>query len=141
MEGRAFVLEEFFPESLMDEITGIRISAPEVIEAEARLRHRRKALTNDGRLVLVAVDHPARGVTKIRNDEYAMGNRWQLLGRARRALSDPHLDGVLGSADVLEELLILGHIERRATGHSFLDNRVLLGSMNRGGLAGAIFEM
>lgn len=137
----AFVLEEFFPQHLMDEITDIRISSPEVIEAEALRRRRRKKLTRDGKLVLVAIDHAARGVTKIRGDEYAMGNRWQLLGRARRVLTDPHLDGVLGSVDVLEELLILSHLERRATGRSFLDDRVLLGSMNRGGLAGAVFEM
>lgn len=137
----AFVLEDFFPQTLLDEITEIRISSPDIIEAEAHQRRRRKKLTHDGKLVLVAIDHAARGVTTIRGDEYAMGNRWQLLGRARRVLADPNLDGVLGSVDVLEELLILSHIERRTTGRSFLDDRVLLGSMNRGGLAGAIFEM
>ena len=141
MKQQAFVLNQFFPESLMDEITEIRLSTPEVIETEAQRRRRRSKLTRDGRLVLVAVDHPARGVTKIRGDEYAMGDRWQLLGRARRVLTDPNLDGVLGSVDVLEELLILSHIERHTTGRSFLDDRVLLGSMNRGGLSGAVFEM
>ena len=37
---------------------------------------------------------------------------------------------------VLEELLILSHLQRRKRGKSFLDGRVLVGSMTRGGLAG-----
>jgi hypothetical protein len=70
-----------------------------------------------------------------------MGDRRELLARARRVFDDPLLDGVMGTGDVLEELLILSHLERRATGRGFLDGRVLVGSMNRGGLAGAAFEM
>jgi hypothetical protein len=38
-------------------------------------------------------------------------------------------------------LLILSHLERKQSGASFLDGRVLVGSMNRGGLAGTVFEM
>ena len=48
---------------------------------------------------------------------------------------------MLASTDMLEDLLILSHIERERTGKSFLDGRVLVGSMNRGGLAGTAFEM
>ena len=40
-------------------------------------------------------------------------------------------DGVLGTADVLEDLLLLGA----------LDGKVVIGSMNRGGLAGTVFEI
>src|SRR6266404_3638007 len=61
--------------------------------------------------------------------------------RASRVLDDPQLDGALASSDVLDDLLLLSHLERRRTGRSFLDERVLVGSMNRGGLAGAAFEM
>jgi len=39
--------------------------------------------------------------------------------------------GVLGTADVLEDLLLLGA----------LDGKVVIGSMNRGGLAGTVFEI
>ena len=56
-------------------------------------------------------------------------------------LDDPDLDGVVATADLLEELLILSHLERKSTGAGFLDGRVLVGSMNRGGLAGTAFEM
>jgi len=38
---------------------------------------------------------------------------------------------VLGTADILEDLLLLG----------VLDDKVVFGSMNRGGLAGTVFEM
>src|SRR5581483_11002626 len=65
----SFALERIFSASLLDEITEIRIHRPEIIEEEARRRQRRPRLTRDGKLVLVALDHPARAVTKIRNDE------------------------------------------------------------------------
>jgi len=126
---------------VLDQITDIRIHQPEVIEAEAQARKRRQRLTRDGKLVLTALDHPARGVTEIRGDQLAMGDRWQFLARARRVLEDPELDGVVASSDVMDDLLILSHLERSRSGRGFLDDRVLVGSMNRGGLAGAAFEM
>jgi hypothetical protein len=141
MNKSAFQLEQFFPMSTLDEITELRVNRPQVVEEEAQRRQRRPKLARDGKLVLAAIDHPARGVTKILGDDLAMGDRHQFLGRARRVLDDLNLDGVLGSTDILEELLILSSMERHRTGRSFLDGRVLVGSMNRGGLAGTAFEM
>ena len=43
----------------------------------------------------------------------------------------PRRHGVLGTADILEDLLLLG----------VLDGKVIIGSMNRGGLSGTVFEM
>ncbi len=51
------------------------------------------------------------------------------------------MDGIVATADILEELLFLSHLERKKSGKSFLDGRVLVGTMNRGGLAGTAFEM
>lgn len=138
--------EPFDPErslapELFEEITEIRVRHPEVIVREARRRRKRPRLTLDGRLALVAADHPGRGVTKIRDDQLAMGDRYQLIARVRRLLEDPDLDGILATSDLLEELLILSHLERHPKGKGFLDNRVLAGSMNRGGLSGTTFEM
>lgn len=124
-----------------DEITELRVRRPGLVDQEARRRRRRLRLTRDGKLVLAALDHPARGVTAIRGDSVAMGNRFEYLRRARRVLADPDLDGVLASTDVMEELFLLNYLERRRGGSDFLDRRVLVGSMNRGGLAGAAFEM
>lgn len=84
-----------------------------------------------GRLMLIAADHPARGALRAGDDALAMGDRSELLDRMVRALSRPGVDGVLGTADVVEDLLLLGA----------LDDKVVIGSMNRGGLAGTVFEM
>lgn len=129
------------PSVVYDELTDVRVRHPEWILREARRRRRRRVVARDGRLVLLAVDHPGRGVTAIRGDALAMGDRHSYLARTRRALDDPLLDGVMGTSDVIEELLMLSHLERRRSGHGFLDGRVLVGSMNRGGIAGSVFEM
>ncbi len=84
-----------------------------------------------GRLMLVAADHPARGVLRAGSDPIAMGDRAGLLSRLVRALARPGVDGVLGTADIVEDLLLLGA----------LDDKVVIGSMNRGGLAGTVFEL
>jgi hypothetical protein len=47
------------------------------------------------------------------------------------ALSRPGVDGALGSPDIVEELLLLGGLE----------GKVVVGSMNRGGLDGAAWTM
>lgn len=60
-----------------------------------------------------------------------MANRADLLERLCLALSRPGVDGVLGTADILEDLLLIGALE----------DKVAIGSMNRGGLAGAGFEL
>ena len=84
-----------------------------------------------GRLMLVAADHPARGALRAGPDPLAMGDRAELLSRLMRALARPGVDGVLGTADIIEDLLLLGALE----------NKVVIGSMNRGGLAGTVFEL
>jgi uncharacterized protein len=138
---RTFAAEEALPVATFEEITDVRVEHPRWIEKEAKQRKKPRRLARDGKLVLLAIDHPARGVTAIRGDALAMGDRYQYLARTRRVLDDPELDGVVATADLLEELLILSHLERQRTGRGFLDGRVLVGSMNRGGLAGTAFEM
>jgi hypothetical protein len=70
-----------------------------------------------------------------------MGDRYELLARARRILADPELDGVVASSDVLEDLVFLNYLERKQSGRSFLDGRLLVGSMNRGGIAGTVLAL
>ncbi len=137
----SYSLEDFLNPAVLDMITEVRIHRPAVIEAEARRRRKRTRLTRDGRMVLVALDHPARGVTRVGDRDLAMGDRYELLARARRVLKDPDLDGFLAASDVVEDMLILSHLERTATGRSFLDGRIMVGSMNRGGLSETVFEM
>jgi hypothetical protein len=102
-----------------------------VAEAYARRRRPTALLNPQGTLFLVAADHPARGMLRSGTDPTAMADRRGLLDRLLTALAHPDVDGVLGSPDVIEELLLLGALE----------GKVVIGSMNRGGLDGAAWTM
>lgn len=141
LNGYKFDLEKFFPCNLFDRITEVRVNAPEVIREEATRRVRRDKLTIDGKLTILAADHPARRVTSVGNDPVAMADRQQYLGRVLRVIASEEFDGVMGPTDIIEELLIVVHLVRQGGGPSFLDKKVILGCMNRGGLAGTVFEM
>jgi hypothetical protein len=112
-------------------LTARRIADPGAVAAAWTSRSRRDRLSDDGRLLLVAADHPARGALAVRSDARAMASRPALLERLATALERPGVDGVLGTPDVLEDLLLSG----------LLDDKVVIGSMNRGGLQGAVFEL
>jgi hypothetical protein len=113
------------------DLAELRAREPEAVAAAAARRARRPLLGDDGRLLIVAADHPARGALGVRDDPEAMASRPELLSRLRTALCRPGVDGVLGTPDVLEDLLLLGDLE----------GKVVFGSMNRGGLQGASFEL
>ena len=108
-----------------------RAHRPEAVAEAAAARRRRPLLAARGQLMLVAADHPARGALGVRGSAMAMADRYDLLERLVVALGRPGVDGVLGTADILEDLLLLGA----------LDGKVVVASMNRGGLAGARFEL
>lgn len=117
--------------SSYDEVRDIRAFTPERIPALLASRRRRPFVPADGRLMIVAADHPARGALSVRGRADAMAGRPELLDRLTTALGRPGVDGVLATADVLEDLLLLGALE----------DKVVVSSMNRGGVAGSVFEM
>ena len=121
------------PEQRVDlaRLRELRALRPEAVAEAAAARRRRPLLSAGGRLLLVAADHPARNAFSVRGEPMAMGDRGELLERLAVALSRPGVDGVLGTADVLEDLLLCGALE----------GKVVIASMNRGGLAGAAFEL
>lgn len=108
-----------------------RHASPGDIEAVLASRARRPLVRDDGRLFIVAADHPARGALGVGGDPVAMADRYDLLQRLALALSRPGVDGVLGTPDIIDDLALLG----------VLDDKIAVGSMNRGGLRGAVFEM
>jgi len=114
-----------------DRLRELRAGAPERVTEVLRARTRRPLLADDGRLFIVAADHPARGALAVRDDASAMADRYDLLERLVVALGRPGVDGVLGTPDIVEDLALLGA----------LDGKVVVGSMNRGGLRGASFEL
>ncbi len=114
------------------EVTEVRSRDPQAIGRALAARRRRPAfLPEDGRLMLVAADHPARGALSAQGRPTAMASRTDLLDRLRAALARPGVDGLLATADIAEDLLLLGALE----------DKVVVASMNRGGLAGASFEL
>ncbi|MFI5871826.1 deoxyribose-phosphate aldolase [Streptomyces sp. NPDC051445] len=115
----------------ISELVRLRTQYPEAIAEAAARRPRRPLLGDSGRLMIVAADHPARGALGVGGDRLAMANRAGLLERLCLALSRPGVDGVLATADILDDLLLLGA----------LDGKVVMGSLNRGGLQGAVFEL
>jgi DhnA family fructose-bisphosphate aldolase class Ia len=136
-----FDLKKFFPDSLFRAITEVRVNSPEVIRQEAAARKKREKLTRDGRLTILAADHPARMVNRSGDDPIAMSDRQEYLGRVLRIATNRDFDGIMATTDVIEDLFIDNHLVKKGGGPSFLDEKVLLGSMNRGGLAGTAFEM
>ena len=112
-------------------ITEIRVQDPGAIQRAADRRSRRNLIPEDGRLMIIAADHPARGANGVGDRPLAMGNRISLLERLEAALARPGVDGLLASPDILEDLLLLGALE----------DKVVIGSMNRAGLQGAVFEL
>jgi len=102
-----------------------------VASAYAARRRPGQFVSERGTLFLVAADHPARGSLASGGDAMAMADRRSLLARLVEALHHPDVDGVLGTPDIIEELLLLGALE----------DKVVIGSMNRGGLDGALWTM
>jgi hypothetical protein len=113
------------------ELLDTRARDPERIARVAAARKRRGLLAGDGRTCIIAADHPARAALTVGAEPLAMARRRDLLGRLLVALAEPGVDGVLGTPDILEDLLLLGALE----------GRVAIGSMNRGGLPGAAWEL
>jgi hypothetical protein len=126
------VLQHTISDGQWRDLLEIRTTRPEAVaEAYAR-RNQASALVSDrGTLFLVAADHPARGALGTGGNAMAMADRRSLLQRLVLALANPAVDGVLGSPDIVEELLLLGALE----------GKVVIGSMNRGGLDGASWTM
>jgi DhnA family fructose-bisphosphate aldolase class Ia len=113
-------------------VLDVRTRRPDAIVEAAATRVRPASLFNEhGKLMVIAADHPARGALRAGPRPLAMADRVELLDRLCLALSRPGVNGVLGTPDIVEDLLVLGA----------LDGKVVLGSMNRGGLAGTVFEI
>jgi hypothetical protein len=113
-------------------IVAKRVHDPEAIAEAAANRVRAKSPVNDKhRMMVIAADHPARGANAVGADPLAMAGRGELLDRLCLALERPGVTGVLATADIIDDLLLLG----------VLDGKTVLGSMNRTGLAGSGFEI
>jgi hypothetical protein len=115
---------------LVSRVTTLRAAEPDAI-ATALAKRERGMLSFPRKLFLIAADHAGRGVLAAGGDPRAMADRGELLARLEVALTHPDVDGVLATADIVDDLALLG----------LLGEKVVFGSMNRGGLAGSVFEL
>ena len=118
------------PRPLTDAVTEIRATDPGRI-GRVLAQRPRAGLAGAGRLMVIACDHPARGALGAGERPLAMADREDLLQRCVAALSRHGVNGFLGTAEIIEDLALLGA----------LDGKLVWGSMNRIGLQGASFEM
>lgn len=86
------------------DLTQIRATDPPAIARAWRHRQTRPTLRGDKLLLIVAADHPARGALSVGSRPSAMHSRYDLLDRLRTALANPRVDGVLATADILDDL-------------------------------------
>lgn len=130
--GSRTVAEPIISNAAWERLLATRAENPgAVADAYASRPRPERIVSERGTLFLVAADHPARGALASGGDPMAMADRRSLLARLVAALQHPDVDGVLGSPDIVEELLLLG----------VLESKVVIGSMNRGGLDGASWTM
>lgn len=115
----------------LESLRTLRAERPEHVASILADRPRRPLLQGDKRLLIVAADHPARGAMSVSGHAHVMGDREDLLMRLADALSNPGVDGVLATPDIVDDLAVLG----------LLDHRIVVGSLNRGGLQGSTFEL
>ena len=113
------------------DIPQVRAYAPEKITEALRTRKPARPLMPGEKHMIVACDHPARGALGAGSLPYAMADRQEVLARCVAALKRPGVTGFLGTADMVEDLALLG----------VLDGMHVFGSMNRTGLQGARFEI
>ena len=136
-----FNCKVFMPKDIFDSICEIKVNTPEIITSESISRKRRKNITKDGKLLLLATDHNARMITDYDGDIVRMGNRHEWLSSIVRILTCNEIDGLEGTPDIFEDLLILNYLSKKSTGIDFLGNKLMIGTVNRGGLKGTSWEM
>jgi DhnA family fructose-bisphosphate aldolase class Ia len=139
--NRTFNNREFLPDAVIARLCETRVADPEFAWRAAQARNRRQSLAPTGKLNILAADHPARRVTKVGEDPLGMADRRDYLARILRVLMSDRVDGLMATMDILEDLLILDGLIREAGGEAMLNGKLLIGSLNRGGLAGTCWEL
>jgi DhnA family fructose-bisphosphate aldolase class Ia len=132
---------EFFPASVLAQVTEVRVSDPDRSLRIAKERKRRTSLTTNGKLNIIAADHPARRVTRVVGDPLRMTNRREYMARIIRVLMSEGVDGLLATMDIIEDLLIIHDLLKQKGGSGFMDEKVLIVSFNRAALLGGSWEI
>lgn len=108
-----------------------RARRPETLAEVARARKRRTEFDEGAGLFLITADDAARANLQVGANPVALGDRRKFLDRLILVLEHPAVDGVVATPDVVDDLLLL----------SAVHDKLVLGSMNRSGLAGSTWEV
>ena len=103
------------PRPLTDVVTEVRATDPARI-GRVLAQRPRADLSGAGRLMVIACDHPARGALGAGERPLAMADREDLLQRCVTALSRPGVNGFLGTAEIIEDLALLGALDGKPCG-------------------------
>jgi len=136
-----FSSKHFLPDAVVAHLSETRVANPEFPLQVATRRKRRNTLALDGKLNILASDHPGRRVTKVGENVLAMSDHRDYLARILRVLMSESVDGIMATMDILEDLLSIDGFVRETGGAPLLDGKVLIASLNRGGLSGSSWEL
>lgn len=134
-----FRYEEFLPQSTYEKINEIKTFYPEIIREE--MQKRKRPGYPHQRLVFVAADHNARMIQTYKGNPLGLSNRREYLARAARMLSAKSVDGLEATADIMEDLFALAYLYRQETGEDLLAGKMMIGTVNRGGLKDVAWEL
>lgn len=137
----SFDAKGFLPAAVLAKVMDVRVTDPDRSLRAAKSRKRRESLMKDGRLNILAADHPARRVTRVGDDALRMADRREYMARILRVMMSDAVDGLLATMDILEDLHIIDDLLKESGAAGFFDEKVLLASFNRGGLLGSAWEI
>lgn len=134
-----FDYREFLDDKVFRKLNEVKAFHPEVIEQEAE--NRVKPGFPHNRLVFAAADHNARMINEYKGNPIGLSNRREYLTRLVRMLQSDKVDGIEATPDIIEDLMILNKLRREAWEKEFLKGKMLVGTVNRGGLKNTAWEM
>ena len=102
---RLFSPPVFARSILFDRLTRARLDRREAIRKPPRPGSAGQ-IAPDGKLLILAADHPARYVTNVGSDPVQMGDRLEYLARIVRVLESPLVDGIMATPDIIDELFL-----------------------------------
>ena len=127
-----FDYQSFLNDKIFEELNKIKAFSPEVVEQEAAAR-KKPGFPHD-KLVFAAADHNARMINEYKGNPIGLSNRREYLSRLVRMLQSDQIDGIEATPDIIEDLFILNKLQRERGEKAFLDGKMLVGTVNRGGL-------
>ena len=139
MNNVKFNCQEFLGDEVFLKLNEIKAFHPEIILEETAKRE--KPGFPHKHLVFAAADHNARMINEYKGNPIGLSNRREYLTRLVRMLQSDSIDGIEATPDIIEDLIIINRIRRESGEKDFLKGKMLVGTVNRGGLKNTVWEM